>query len=290
MRNLPLLLTMDLQEDEYAAYLVNYHIGSSLSKDHWGPPRLLAPQSSACGWQAGGIPLLLGRGSALEPAEFLPARAGARLSLDGRWLWKPHPQAAWPAPHRIVQIDRKLQRPEVIWSREGWEILDLQLDEEGRGLYFAVRCPDQRGQLWRWCPSRRESQVLVDHPEFYPIEFAVHPSGAGLAYVNQNDDQLYYHPFGSQAQRRLNQPQREEESSDAPGVYRCSPAFSPDGSRFFYCTAFLEMQGGQLCNSGNLYVTAMNGGKLRRIGLGDHCPINLCLPSRQAYSSLAIAS
>lgn len=290
VRNFPLLLTLDLQEDEYAAYLLNYQIGTSLARDRWDTPRLLARQASACGWQAGGVPLLLGSGSALEPAEFLPARPGARLSLDGRWLWKPHPQTAWPAPQRIVQIDRKLQRTEVIWNREGWEILDLQLDEEGRGLYFAVRCPDQRGQLWRWCPHRRESQVLLDHPEFCPIEFAVHPSGAGLAYVDQKDDQVYYHPFGSQAQRRLSQPQREQETSEAPGAYRCSPAFSPDGSRFFYCTAFLEMQGGQLCNSGNLYVTSVAGGRIRRVGLGDHCPVNLCLPSRQVYASLAIAS
>ena len=291
MKNLSLLLTLDQQEDHYNTYLLDYRLGSNLSRDGWGAPRLLASQSSACGWQSGGIPLLLGDGPALGPVQYLPARQGARLSTDSRWLWKPHPQAPWPAPHRIVEIDRHLQRPEVIWKREGWEILDLQLDHDGMGLYFAVRCPGERGQLWHWCPQRRQSQILVDNADFHPIEFAVHPSGAGMAFVDQNDDHVYYHPFGSNAMRRLSQPSREEESQDSHGVYRCSPAFSPDGSRLFYCTAYLEMQGGNLCNSGNLYVTSMMGGKLRQVDLGNEgCPVNLCVPSQAVYTGMAIAS
>lgn len=290
MQNLSILLTLDLQEEDYSTYLLNYHIGSGLSQDRWGSPRLLAPQCSACGWQSGGIPLLVGSGAALAPAQFLPARQGARLSLDGRWLWKPHPQAPWPAPHRIVEFDQQSQRREVIWKREGWEILDLQLDPGGQGLYFAVRCPDERGQLWHWCPHQRKNRLFIDNADFHPIEFAIHPGGAGLAYVDQADDQVYYHQFGSNGIRRLSQPAREKETTDAPGVYRSSPAFSPDGSRLFYCTAFLEMEGGNLCNSGNLYVTAMQGGKLRQVKLGDHCPVNLCLPSWPVYSDMAIAS
>lgn len=291
MRSLPILLTLDQQENDYHTYLLDYHLGSSLAQDRWGAPRLLARHSTACGWQSGGVPLLLGRGPALGPVEFLPARQGARMSLDGRWLWKPHPQSAWPAPHRIVQVDRRRPRPEVIWNRAGWEILDLQLDGDGLGLYFAVRCPEQRGQLWHWCPSQRKSRLLIDNPDFHPIDFAVHPSGSGLAFVDQADDQVYYLGFGKRQIRRLSQPGREDETSDAPGVYRCSPAFSPDGSRLFYCTAFLEMQGGSLCNSGNLYVTAMTGGKLRQVDLGDEgCPVNLCLPSWPVYAGMAIAS
>lgn len=291
MKNLSLLLTLDQQEDHYSTYLLDYRIGSSLTRDNWDSPRLLASQSSACGWQSGGIPLLSGEGPALGPAHYLPARQGARLSTDARWLWKPHPQAPWPAPNRIVQIDRHLQRPEVLWKREGWEILDLQLDQDGLGLYYAVRSPGKRGQLWHWCPRRRKSQILVDNERFHPIEFAVHPSGASLAFVDQNDDQLYYHPFGTNDLRRLSQPYREEESRDSPGVYRCSPAFSPDGSRLFYCTAYLEMQAGSLCNSGNLYVTSLPCGQLRKVDLGDEgCPVNLCTPSQAVYCGMAIAS
>lgn len=291
MKNLSLLITLDQQEDDYSTYLLDYQIGSSLGRDRWGSPRLLARQSSACGWQAGGIPLLIGPGPARPGIQLLPARQGARLSTDGRWLWKPHPQAPWPAPQRIVQVDRGSMRPEVIWKREGWEVLDLQTDADGQGLYFAVSCPGQRGQLWHWCPLRRTNVLLIDSADFHPIEFSVHPSGAGLAYVDQNDDQIYYHPFGSGGIRRLSQPGREEENRNAPGVYRCSPAFSPDGSRLFYCTAFLEMDGPHLCNSGNLYVTSMLGSKLRQVGLEDAgCPVNLCLPCWPVYKGMAIAS
>ncbi|MBX3167471.1 MAG: hypothetical protein KF760_08660 [Candidatus Eremiobacteraeota bacterium] len=291
MKNLSLLLTLDQQEDEYNTYLLDYHSGASLGRDRWGTPRLLARQSSACGWQAGGIPLLIGRGPAPTGVEFLPARQGARLSTDGRWLWKPHPQAPWPAPQRVVQIDRQLMRTEVIWKKEGWEVLDLQVDTDGQGLYFAVRCPGGCGQLWHWCPHRRTHQLLLDNADFHPIEFTVHPSRSGLAFVDQNDDQVYYYPFGGSGIRCLSQPRREQECQGSRGVYRCSPAFSPDGNRLFYCTAFLEMEGGSLCNSGNLYVTSMLEDKLRLVSLGDEgCPINLCLPSWPVYSAMAIAS
>lgn len=291
MRNLSLLLTLDQQDDQHSTYLLDYHIGSSLGRDRWGSPRLLARQSSACGWQAGGVPLLLGREPAPLGVQILRERQGARLSSDGRWLWKPHPQAAWPAPHQIVQIDRRRKRREVIWERHDWEVLDLQLDGSGRAIYFAVRGPGDRGQLWTWCPARRTALLVLDSAAFHPIEFAVHPDGGGLAYVDQNDDQVYYLPFRSDQLRRLSQPSREQETQAAPGVYRCSPAFSPDGSRLFYCTAFLEMEGAWLCNSGNLYVTSMSGGKLRRVDLQDEgCPINLCLPSWPVYSGMAIAS
>lgn len=291
MKNLSLLLTLDQQEDDYSTYLLDYQIGRSLGRDRWGKPRLLARQSSACGWQADGTPLLVGPGPARPGLEFLPARQGGRLSIDGRFLWKPHPQGPWPAPHRVLQIDRRLKHPEVIWKREGWEVLDLQVDTNGQGLYFAVRLPDQRGQLWHWCPRRRTNLLMIDSADFHPIEFAVHPSGGGLAFVDQSDDQIYYRAFGSGAVRRLSQPAREEESQDAPGVYRCSPAFSPDGSRVFYCTAFLAMEGAHLCNSGNLYVTPTLGNKIRRVGLDDEgCPVNLCLPSWPVFMGMAIAS
>jgi hypothetical protein len=291
MKNLSLLLTLDQQEDHYNTYLLDYRIGSSLTRDSWGSPRLLATQTSACGWQSGGIPLLSGEGQALAPAEFLPARSGARLSTDGRWLWQPHPQAPWPAPHRITQTDRRLHKAEVIWQREGWEILDLQVAADGRSLYFAVRSPDQRGQLWHWCPVLRKSQLHIDNLSFHPIDMAIHPGDAGVAYVDQQDDQVYFHAFGSSQTRRLSQPARELENPEAPGVYRCSPAFTPDGSRLFYCTAFLEMDGAHLSNSGNLYVTSLQSGKLRRVDLGDEgCPVNLCLPSWSVYSAMAIAS
>jgi len=294
MRNLSILITLDQQEPDYNAFLLNYRIASNFADDQWGAPRLLARQATACGWQSGGVPLLLGRKPATpaaHPVAYLPGRQGSRLSVDGRWLWKPHPQAPWPAPHRILQIDRRHSSAEVVWDRDGWEILDLQLDPQGAGLYFAVRHPGGPGQLWHWCPRSRRATVLVDNSDFHPIEFALHPSGAGLAFVHQQDDQLYYHGFGSRFLRQLSQPNREQESPEGHGVYRCSPAYSADGTRIFYCTAFLEMQAGNLCNWGHLYVSPDAGGKLRHICLEDEgCPVNLCLPSPAVQAGLAIAS
>ena len=240
------------------------------------------------------MPLLLGRGPAacaLAPVEYLQARQGARLSADGRWLWKPQPQAAWPAPYRIVQSDRRQSRPEVIWSRPDWEVLDLQLDPQGEGLFFAVRQQGGPGQLWHWCPNQRRSRLFVDNQDFHPIEFTVHPSGNGVAFVHQQDDQLYYHGFGSRFLRQISRPDQEEDHPTNQGVYRCSPAYSPDGKRLFYCTAFLEMQAGNLCNWGHLYVTAPRGRTLRHLPLDDHgCPVNLVLPSPAISAALAIAS
>lgn len=57
---------------------------------------------------------------------------------------------------------------------------------------------------------------------------------------------------------------------------RTSPAYSPDGRRLFYCTAYLELCDLDLSNWGNVYCLPAQGGALRRLEMAEldyGCPI-----------------
>lgn len=296
MTKYPLLITLE-RHNCYQTYRLEYRQGKQLEQDCLTLGPSIAEQASAAGWLQGGIPVVQDQGqiSHSSPCQILCKGHGGRVSPDSRWQWRLQPQQGWPPPFRLLEWDRHSGREDVIWEKPGWEILDLQLDPRAPGLYFAVQPPLGKRRLLHWNPLRRQLQCVMRHADFRPIEFTMAPDGASLAFVHQEDDQLYRLDLASPQLHQLSIPQLEVESQQGYRAYRTSPAYSPDGRRLFYCTAYLELCDLDLSNWGNVYCLPAQGGALRRLEmaeLDDGCPINLCPPTAGAWLSrpLALAS
>lgn len=292
----PVLITLE-EPSGPQAWRFDYQQMSRVEDDRWSQARQVAQACSAQGWLPDFQPLLLnqGDGQPQEKALMLPQGKAEKGSWDGAFCWRLEPRQGWPPPYQLVQ--RKLSRgpeslsgPEqIVWERSGWEILDLCPEPAGPGLYFAVQPPIGERQLLYWNPIRRKTECIFRHRDFQPLEFSVSPRGESLVFVHQEDDQVYRLDYRSLSLHQLSIPQLEVENQQGYRAYRCSPTYSPDGQRVFYSTAYLEMCGLELCNWGNLYVAAVQGGYLRRIsldGLEEACILNV-IPAPQAHNPSA---
>ena len=295
MPHYPMLITIDRAEAGYQTLRLDYHQGEHLEQDKFSPgASVVAEGGSACGWLEGCTPVIQDQGQLQLncPCHTLSKSHGGRVSADARWQWRLQPLTAWPAPYKVLETDRHTGKERVIWSQAGSEILDLQVDPQGHGLYFAVQPPLGKRQLLHWNPVRRKLECRLRLAEFQPIEFAVDPAGHSVVLVHQQDDQLYRLELASPHLSQLSIPQLEQESADGYRAYRSSPTFSPTGERIFYCTAYLDLQGLELTNWGNLYALPARGGALRRLGepeaLEQGCPVNLSLPTAAAWFSQSL--
>lgn len=283
----PVLITLE-EANGPQAWRFDYQQKSRLEEDRWSGARQLALACSARGWLPDWQPLLLdhGGGQPQEPALVLPPGKAEKVAWDGLHSWRLEPRQGWPAPYQLVQrsfagspeMFSGPSQEKIVWERAGWEILDLCPEPEGPGVYFAVQPPIGERQLLHWNPLRRKSQCLLRHPDFDPLEFSLSPRGDSLVFVHQQDDQVYRLNFEGNSLHQISIPQLEMESQQGYRAYRCSPAFSPDARRIFYSTAYLEMCGLELCNWGNLYVAASQGGALRKIsldGVEEACILNV---------------
>jgi hypothetical protein len=293
MTQYPMLITLE-QNQSYRTCRLQYQAGTLVSEDRLGVLALVADQASAAGWLQGPVPLLQDQGR-IRPhrdCQTLPQGHGGRLSPEGRWEWRIHPLQGWPPPFQLFERDRLNQRENTVWEKPGWEILDLQIDPNSPGVYFAVQPPLGPPQLLHWNPLRRKLQCVLRHVDFRPIEFAVAPDGQSLAFVHQSDDQLYRLDRVSHHLIQLSIPQLEGETQAGYRAYRTSPAYSPDGQRIFYCTAYLELSGLELNNWGHLYALPAQGGALMRLECPEteeSCPINLRLPSPRVWKPAQLA-
>lgn len=276
MNPFPLLLTLDFGE-EYRVYRWHYRRGRKLDHDRLLSPTLVAASASAVGWSNVKEPVLQA-----QDTDLLPAGRTCRRSPDGRWQWRLSPQCGWPAPDRLWESQGGAER--LVWHQPGCEILDLQADPRGNGVFLAVRSPMGEHQLLHWNPRAQKAICVLRHVDFRPLEFALTPDAGAVVFVHQQDDQLYRLDLAGQRLHQLSVPQLESESRNGYRVYRCSPAVSPDGERIFYCTAYLELRDLDLVNGGNLYVAPARGGGLRRLALepfeGEACPVNVVPPTR----------
>lgn len=282
----PLLLTLDRPDQGYEVYQVEYQVRARLEQDQVQPrPQLVARGAAGVGWSRTQQPQLRshGRLQTLTECRLLP-RTG-KANLDHTCFWRAHPLRAWPPPHQIRQTSHG--QDSTIWSDSGSEVMEICPDPVGEGLYVAVKGRQGHPQLLHWDGTRM--RCLLRHPDFRPSEMAIAPDRLSLVFVHQEDDQLYRLDLRSRCLTQLSIPQLEWEQSEGFRAYRSSPSFSPDGSRVFFCTAYLEMRGMELMNWGNFYVLPSCGGALRRLELGplsDLCPVAVAAPGPLALPVL----
>ena len=293
MNHYPILMTLDGQAG-YQTWQMEYHLGEQVDQDRLTLSQSVAERASANGWLRGLKPVVQDQGQ-IDPqsdCQVLCKGHGGRISVDGRYQWRLQPQTGWPAPFRLLERDGHTARESLIWEKPGWEILDLQLDPLGEGLYFAVQNPSRQHQLLFWSPKQRRIQKILAQADFVPIEFTVAPDGNSILFVHQVDDQLYRLDRVSGQLHQLSIPQLEFESQQGHRVYRTSPAFSPDGKRVFYCTTYLELCDLELAHWGNLYVLPERGGRLVRLEIDspeEACPVNFITPTAALWSAAPLA-
>jgi len=292
MQTYPILVTTDLQEGvEVQQILVRQ--GEHLQDDQFTLLGRVATRSNAVGWVAPQKPVLQrvsgSTRSASKAALWVNPGGKSKFSSDRRWQWSLAPQGAWPAPYQLLEVDQQSGQQQVVWQDPSCEIIDLQIDPLGRGVYFAVLCTLGLPRLMFWDCHQRQSQCRFRKADFQPGEFAVHPDGKALAYVHQDDDQIYWVDLASRQQRQVTQPELEIEHQWGYRAYRTSPTFGPDGTRLYYCTAYLELSGMELINWGHLYTLHTVTEQLRRMDLNG-CPLNVVAPSAGAMQKVVLAA
>lgn len=295
MQTYPLLVTTDFQEGlagiEVHRILVRQ--AEKLYDDQFTALGKVATRSNAIGWVAPQKPILQRISgtarSASKTALWVESGRKSKVSADQRWHWSLSPQGAWPAPYQLVELDKQSGQQRVVWEDPSCEIVDLQVDPSGCGVYFVVDCTLGLPRLMFWDSHQQKSFCRYRKSDFQPGEFAVHPDGKTLAYVHQEDDQIYRVDLPTRRQRRVSEPELELEYHCGYRAYRTSPTFSPDGSRLFYCTAYLELSGMELINWGHLYILSEEQGQLRRLELNG-CPLNVVAPNAGAMQQAVLAA
>lgn len=298
----PVLLTCDRQEgEEPEIYTAQYRLGASLSEDTFTLKGRFEGARSALGWLAGNRPVLTGpveRARQAKDALLLPVDSASRVSADGCYRWRTSPHAAWPPPCRIYEWNVRTRRESIVWNDPSLEVVDLQPHPAGGSLVFALGS-EREVELLRFHSASRRFTTLLRHADFFPNEFTISPSGQEVLYVDRRDDLLCLLPCGSNdsvSRRVLSQPALEMEHQNGYRVLRTSPSFSPDGSRIFYCTAYLEMRGLELSSWGSVYAICTRTGQSRRLDLDEACPLGwqpatpLSMAPAEAAEALPLAS
>lgn len=295
MQTYPLLVTTDFQEGpsgiEVQQILVRQ--GQNLDEDQFTPMGKVSTRSNAVGWVAPQKPVLQRVSGPMrntsKAALWVDSGKKSKVSADQRWHWSLSPQGAWPPPYQLVEVDRESGQQQVVWQDPSCEVVDLQIDPLGRGVYFVVSCRLGLARLMFWDCYLRQSFCRYRKSDFQPGEFAIHPDGKSLAYVHQEDDQIYRVDLAVRQQRPISEAELELEHHCGYRAYRTSPTFSPDGSRLFYCTAYLELSGMELINWGHLYLLSQEPGQLRRLELSG-CPLNVVAPTVGAMREVILAA
>ena len=98
----------------------------------------------------------------------------------------------------------------------------------------------------------------------YIQELAVSPRGDAIAYVDDEDGEVYYKELNSTSPLRLSGGIPEGEADDDVWLDRGTPRFSPDGSRVLYSRLAMSMDPFQ-DDKQELYVASVAGGGVKML-------------------------